>query len=134
VKPSSNWFLPLDWMKCGSPWGAWLSHCCTPAHVSSGFDRSAALLPQALKDSPGAASFQLDPYSQSETEQYLAQRLGDFALAGDQMAMLAAAVWGKTAGLPLYVDQMAAHLHDQVSCPAMLVPRLCRPKLPVWLQ
>ena len=31
-----------------------------------------------------------------------------------QLGRLAAAVWEKTAGLPLYVDQMVAHLHAQV--------------------
>ena len=65
-------------------------------------------------DSPGAVSVQLEPFSLAETEQFMAKRLGDIALAADQLAMLATAVWGKTAGLPLYVDQMAAHLQDQV--------------------
>ena len=105
----------FDWLKCGMACRVRAGRICRRIRPVRLTDLAA--LPQALKDSPAATSVQLEPFSLQETEQFVAQRLGDVALAGDQMAMLAAAVWGKAAGLPLYADQMVARLHDQVALP-----------------
>lgn len=57
---------------------------------------------------------QLEPFSRAETEHFLRQAFEGSPLPEQHLARLAAAVWDKTAGLPLFVEQMASHLYSQV--------------------
>lgn len=70
---------------------------------------------QELMDGSNCSVVMLKPFSEVETREFLSQYFEDAPLPELHLNRLAGAVWDKTAGLPLFIEQMAAHLHSQVN-------------------